>query len=369
MLRLALAVLALLVLPASAGAYEGFVGVTERGSLVRFTSQNVFALSTPKPVTGLVAGERLVALGRGARGVVGVGSSARLYAVDPATARATAIGPTFAQGLRGSRFSLAVAPKGDRARLLSDVGQDLVVDLATGATTDGPGLRRERDGAQVRPAADMTPDGSIVGVQLNPDVVLRELARGTTTMAEMPFPSPRELPLGEPLAFQLGEDGRGYAVAVAAERLRDRQSILTVVDPSTGARAGREPTVQFFGRRITTFAALGAVRADRRLSPFRVRVPRRISARDLLDRKLPVRARLGEAGQLTISLEVAGRPAGFAFETRDTPGDFRVRYYQPSARERRNILAGVGRRLRLRISLNDLKGNRQASIRVVRLVR
>ena len=73
-----------------------------------------------------------MALGRGARGVVAVGSSARLYGLDLATARATAIGPPFAQGLRGSRFSLAVAPGGDRARLLSDVGQDLVVDLATG---------------------------------------------------------------------------------------------------------------------------------------------------------------------------------------------------------------------------------------------
>ena len=34
-----LALLALLVLPGQASAAEGFVGVTERGSLVRFTTQ------------------------------------------------------------------------------------------------------------------------------------------------------------------------------------------------------------------------------------------------------------------------------------------------------------------------------------------
>ena len=150
MLRLALALFVLAVVFAvfatPAPAAEQFAGVTERGRLVRFTSQNPFALSRPQTVRGLAPGERIAALGQAARGVVAVGTSARLYALDPRTARATAIGPTFPQGLRGARFSLAVAPGADRARLLSDVGQDLIVDLATGVTSDGPGLRRERDG-------------------------------------------------------------------------------------------------------------------------------------------------------------------------------------------------------------------------------
>src|SRR3712207_9220833 len=67
------------------------------------------------------------------RSVVGVGSSARLYALDPVNGRATAIGQPFAEGLRGVRFSLTVGPDDQRARLLSDVGQDLFVDLTTGA--------------------------------------------------------------------------------------------------------------------------------------------------------------------------------------------------------------------------------------------
>jgi uncharacterized protein DUF4394 len=374
MLRLSLALLAsavvLAVVATPAPAAEQFAGVTEQGRLVGFTTQNPFALTKPKTVRGLAPGERLVALGRAARGIVAVGTSARLYALDLATARATAIGPSFPQGLRGSRFPLAVSPGADRARLLSDVGQDLVVDLATGATTDGPGLRRERDGAQVRPAADMTPDGSIVGVQLNPDVLLRELARGTTTMAQLPLATPPDIPLGEPVAFQLGSDGNGYVVAVATDRQRDRQSILLAVNPSTGNRVGSlSRSLQFFGRRLTTFAALGPAVPDRTRPRVHVTLPKRISASALLDRRLPLLVRSNEAGQVTASMEVGGKLAGFTFETRDTPGVFRFTHFALAKRDRRRIRAGVGHHLRLSIGISDFKGNHRRVVRTALLTR
>jgi hypothetical protein len=374
MLRLSLALLAcalvLAVVATPAPAAEQFAGVTEQGRLVAFTSQNPYALTKPKTVRGLAAGERLVALGRAARGIVAVGTSARLYALDLTTARATAIGPSFAQGLRGSRFSLAVAPGADRARLLSDVGQDLVLDLATGAATDGPGLRRERDGAQVRPAADMTPDGSIVGVQINPDVLLRELARGTTTMAQLPLAAPPDIPLGEPVAFQLGSDGNGYVVAVATDRQRDRQSLMLAVNPSTGNRAGSlSRSLQFFGRRLTTFAALGPAVPDRAAPRAHVTLPRRISVAALLDHRLPLLVRSNEAGQVTASMQVGGKQAGFTFETRDTPGVFRFTHFALDKRDQRRIRAGVGHRLRLRIGINDLKGNHRRVVRTALLTR
>ena len=50
----------------------------------------------------------------------------------------------------------------------------------------------------------MTPDGSLVGVQINPDVLVRELASGTTTMAQLSLAPPERIPLGEPLSFTLG---------------------------------------------------------------------------------------------------------------------------------------------------------------------
>jgi Domain of unknown function (DUF4394) len=370
MYRTVLVLLATLALPAQAHAAEGFVGVTERGSLVRFTTEAPYALTTPKRPTGLEPGERIVAMGRAARGVVAVGSSARLYALDPVTDRAVPIGPSFPQGLRGSRFSLAVADDGDRGRLLSDVGQDLVVDLTSGATTDGPGLRRERDGAPVRPAADLTPDGAVVGVQLNPRVLLRELASGTTTMAELPLQTPSDIGLGEPLAFQLGSDGRGYVVAVDTDRQRDRQSVLIVVDPSTGRYAVPAGVAfQTFGRRMTTFADLGSVPDDKTAPRLHVRLPRRLSARALIHHRFPIKVRGNEAGQITVRLLVKGKGAGFGFATRDTPGAFDLTNFGVGGSERRHLRSGIGRRVQVVIRANDFKRNSSRVRRTVRLTR
>jgi hypothetical protein len=371
MYRTTLALLvALLVLPGRASAAEGFVGVTERGSLVRFTTQAPYSLTTPKRPTGLAPGERIVALGRAARGVVAVGSSARLYSLDPESGRATAIGPSFPQGLRGSRFSLAVADNGDRGRLLSDVGQDLAVDLATGVTSEGPGLRRERDGAPVRPAADLTPDGAVVGVQINPPVLLRELARGTTTMAERPLETPEGFGLGEPLAFQLGSDGKGYVIGVAADRQRDRQSVFLRIDPTTGRYA--PPTAlafQAFGRRITTFADLGPVPDDHKAPKLHVTVPRRISLRALFDHRVALKVRSNEAGQITMSVRVNGKSAGFGFATRDTPGVFDVTNFGAVGKERGRLRSAVGGHVRVSIGASDLKHNHVRVVRTVRLTR
>ena len=362
--------MALLALPMSAHAAEGFVGVTERGSVVRFTTEAPYGLTAPKRPVGMAPGERILALGRGERGVVAVGSSARLYALDPVTARATAIGPSFPQGLRGSRFSLAAAPNSDSARLLSDVGQDLVVDLRTGATTEGPGLRRERDGSAVRPAADLTPQGALFGVQINPAVYLRELAAGTTTVAESPLETPSEFSLGEPVAFSLGEDGKAYVVAVITDRQRDRQSAFLTIDPATGRYAtprGRE--VQAFGRRLVTFTSIGTVPDDHTAPKVRVTGPRRVSVRALIDHRVPLAVRTSEAGQLTVSLRIAGRSVGFGFATRDSPGVFGAGSFFATSKERRRLRAHVGRRAQVVVGINDLKGNRRRVVRTVRLTR
>ncbi len=369
MLRIAsLALMAVLGVPVSAQAAEGFVGVTERGSVVRFTSQSPYSLTTPKRPAGLAPGERIVALGRGERGVVAVGSSARLYALDPRTAKATAIGPWFPQGLRGARFSLAAAPNSDRARLLSDVGQDLVVDLQTGATSDGPGLRRESDGTPLRPAADLTPQGALFGVQLNPALYVRELAPGTTTMAVSPLETPSEFGLGEPAAFQLGDDGKAYVVAVLSDRQRDRQSAFLTIDPATGRFAApRALGFRSFGRRLTTFTSVGEVPDDHKAPKVRVSTLRRISVRALIDHRVPLKVRSSEAGQVTASLRIGGRSIGFGFDSRDTPGTFEVSNFGLTSRERRRIRADVGRRVRVVIGVSDDNGNRRRVVRTVRL--
>jgi hypothetical protein len=66
-------------------------------------------------------------------------------------------------------------------------------------------------------------------------------------------------------------------------------------------------------------------------------------------------------------MNVAGRPAGFTFETRDTPGLFRFTHFAVDERDRRRIRAGIRHHLRLRIGINDLKGNHRTVVRTARL--
>lgn len=375
MLRAALIALTLLALPASAQAAERFVGVLENGQLVTFTSQEPYGLSRPLRVRGLVPGERIVALTVGLHGqLVGVGTSARLYDINRARGLARPLGPPFPQGLRGTRFSLAAAPGAPRGRLLSDVGQDLIVNLATGETEPGPGLRRVDDGAPVRPAADMAPAGQLVGVQLGPETLLRETAPGASTLAAtrlaMPPASPR---LGEPIAFQLGADGRGYVLAVLSDRRRFRQSSLFTLDPTTGKLdlvRDRFLRLRFFGRRLTTFASLGSVPDDRTAPRARVTVRSRMSVRGLLHRFLPVRVTVSEGAFVTVRLNLGRRFVGQAFGSRDTPGTVRLHEFRVTGKERRDRLRrAVGGRARLHVFVTDRKGNRRQVSRTIRLTR
>jgi hypothetical protein len=373
------ALVTLLLLPAPAHGAEGFLGILEDGRMVRFSSQEPYALSTPRTPVGLAPGERLLALSAGPRGPVGVGSSARLYALDPGSGRATAIGAPFEPGLRGTRFSLAAAPGATTARLLSDVGQDLVVDLETGVAQPGPGLTDAADGATVRPAADMAPDGRLVGVQLGPSTFLRETAAGSSAMEASRLAIPPEPKLAEPIGFQLGADGKGYLLGVAGGNLRRRQSILVPIDPSTGAvEGGASPRTYFMGRRLNAFASLGRVAEDRTDPRATVRLPRTISVRALLARGLPLSVKVNEAAQVTATIYLGGRWLGFGFLTRDTPGVVDMRedrtseFYDNiilSARARAILRRAVGRRVLVTIKVSDLKSNRRQFARTARLTR
>ena len=320
MYRLALAFIVLLLLPAPAHAAEGFLGVLEDGRTVRFSSQEPFALSTPRRPVGLAPGERLVAVSDGPHGPVGIGSSARLYALDPDTGRATAIGAPFEQGLRGSRFSLAAAPGAASARLLSDVGQDLVVDLQTGATQLGPVLLNAADGARVRPAADVAADGRLVGVQLGPSTFLRETAAGSSAMEASPLALPPEPKLAEPLGFQIGADGGATCSA-------SRAATCATVSPSwCWSIRSPEPLsgVRDPGRSSSPAVSTPSPPSARRRGPHGAAGHCSPPPHDLGPH--PARSRactdghMDEAAQVTATLWLGRRPTAFGFLTRDTPG-------------------------------------------------
>ena len=118
-----------------------------------------------------------------------------------------------------------------------------------------------------------------------------------------------------------------------------------------------------------TGAPLGSVPDDHRAPKLHVSVPRRISLRALFDHRVALKVRSNEAGQITMSVRVNGKSAGFGFATRDTPGVFDVTNFGAVGKERGRLRSAVGHHVRVSIGASDLKRNHVRVVRTVRLTR
>jgi len=108
---------------------------TQDNRLYRFDKLGTGKQQLNVAITGLAGGERLVGLDtRPANGqLYAVGSTSRLYVIDPGTGVASPVGTPFATVLSGKRFGVDFNPTVDRLRIVSDTGQNLRIDPTTGA--------------------------------------------------------------------------------------------------------------------------------------------------------------------------------------------------------------------------------------------
>jgi hypothetical protein len=122
---LMVAVLAL----ATTRAQAVLIYATSGNDIARFDS-GATGVVTSVPVTGLQAGESLVGIDvRPANQVLyGVGSSSRLYTINPLTGAATQVGTAGAFTLNGTAFAVDFNPVPDRLRVISNTGQNLRIN-------------------------------------------------------------------------------------------------------------------------------------------------------------------------------------------------------------------------------------------------
>ena len=126
---------------APAAASTAF-GLTPANQIVIFDTSTPGTTLATVAITGLEPGE--AALGIDLRPATGqvylLGSSSRVYVVNPATGAATAVGAPFTPALSGTHFGFDFNPTVDRIRVVSDTGQNLRLNPDTGAAaaTDGP---------------------------------------------------------------------------------------------------------------------------------------------------------------------------------------------------------------------------------------
>ena len=139
-------------------AGETLYAVTATQRLIRFNGGQPQKLLSERPLTGLAPGERVLGIDyRVARGqLFALGSSGRLYRLDPATAALTPVGAPLTQPLAGAGFGMDFNPTVDRIRVVSDSGSNLRLHPDTGVIVDAdsnaPGL--QTDGALAYDASD-----------------------------------------------------------------------------------------------------------------------------------------------------------------------------------------------------------------------
>jgi hypothetical protein len=107
---------------------------TQDNRLYRFDKLGTGKQELSVAIIGLAGGERLVGIDtRPANGqLYAVGSTSRLYVIDPISGAASPVGTPFATALSGKRFGVDFNPTVDRLRIVSDTGQNLRVDPTTG---------------------------------------------------------------------------------------------------------------------------------------------------------------------------------------------------------------------------------------------
>lgn len=129
----------LLPAPAAAQADHDLIALTTSDRLVRLSTVDTCATDAPVKVTGLQPDESLLGIDfRPKDGVLfGLGSSSRLYTIDPVTGQATAVGgQPFAIGLAGTAFGFDFNPAVDRIRIVSNTGQNLRAHPDLGTIVD-----------------------------------------------------------------------------------------------------------------------------------------------------------------------------------------------------------------------------------------
>ncbi len=134
-----------------ANALGQMVATTETNKLISFTTAAPQKLCTTTAITGLQASESILGIdARPADGAIyAVGSTGRIYTLNTSTGAATmkstlAADPADATdpftALTGTEYGVDFNPVPDRLRIVSDTGQNLRINVDTGATTTDTAL-------------------------------------------------------------------------------------------------------------------------------------------------------------------------------------------------------------------------------------
>lgn len=362
---------------ADAAAAELFYGVDAQNRFVSFTGQGP-SFIVRKPITGLPAGEQVLGLDvRPAnRQLFALGSTSRLYRLDPASAAATPVSPApFVPPLTGTSFGFDFNPTVDRIRLTSNTRQNLRLHPDTGATVavDGPLAYSSGDaGASSTPRVVASAYTNNVAGATTTQLFNLDSGRNTLVLQNPPnngtlvTVGPLGVDIGDNTSFDISSvDGVAYIAAQTGETGASR---LYTVNLGTGATTavGRIGG----GSPLRALAAGGTATADTtppQVTLGKVVAPARVGA--LLRAGVRVRAACSEGCVLSARLLVGSRVVGSARNvTTDLAGSaslrlvFRTAAKQQLAKRRTLVVTVV-------VTARDGAGNATTVRRTIRATR
>jgi uncharacterized surface protein with fasciclin (FAS1) repeats len=111
-------------------------GLTDVPELVTFDGTAPGRINSSVPITGVAQGSSLLAIDVSPGGeIVALSDASVVYAIDPDSGAATAVGDAFEPPLSDPGFGFDVDPKTDQIRIAVATGQNLTADPRTGAAT------------------------------------------------------------------------------------------------------------------------------------------------------------------------------------------------------------------------------------------
>ncbi|MBO9675851.1 MAG: DUF4394 domain-containing protein [Sphingobacteriaceae bacterium] len=133
-----------------------FYALSSDGKLSLINAKNPGTVTSQVTISGLQTGESILGIDfRPATGqLYGIGSTSRIYVIDPKTGTARAVSTTpFSPALSSGEVAFDFNPTVDRIRLITSTGQNLRLNPETGAVVATDGAINGITGAKVSAAA------------------------------------------------------------------------------------------------------------------------------------------------------------------------------------------------------------------------
>ena len=361
---------ATMVAPAGASAADAIFGLTDDNRIVRFNSDTPGKVRETVPVQGLQQGETLVGLDvRPANDTLyAVGTSNRIYQVNPVTGATRRAFDPFTPPLRGTSFGVDFNPVPDALRIVSDDDQNLRIPFggnnAGNGNEDAPlqyaagdpnaGQNPSVGGAAYTNSFPGATETALFDIDSARDVLVRQDPPNQGTLRTVGA-------LGIDVEAQMGFDisPQGNVAFAALRTVGATRHSLYRIDLATG-RATPAATQAVIGTGSTLrgiAVATGGVDDDRTAPEMSLAFSSTILESNVNPLKPSVSC--DEACTITVSARVEGRSAGSGTATLDDAGRVTIRIPLNAAARRRIARPGT-ERISLDVTAVDAAGNRTA---------